>query len=186
MWGGGSGNTDGLLFPVHIPSLPHLPTTSHTIHTYTPTSLLVYLKPNNTKPDKMKSTTICALLLVCLVSSAAALQCYECPDCGNSIGSIRTCDSPNDACMTISVKEHKSKACNVKFACDAISKMDLSRVWESLRDVFRGLGSDVSQSDMNSVKIECCEGNLCNGATNSLVSHLLLILAPILLFLLRN
>ncbi|KAK3869017.1 hypothetical protein Pcinc_025644 [Petrolisthes cinctipes] len=172
-------------------SLPHLPSNSHTIHTYsnvvcTLTLAPCNLKPNTTKPDKMKCTTISALFLVCLVSSAAALQCYECPNCGSSIGSIRTCDAPNDACMTISVKGHTSKACNVKFACDAIGKMDLSRVWESLRDVFSSLGADVTQSDMNSVNIECCEGNLCNGATNSLVSNLLLILGPTLVFLLRN
>ncbi|KAL9960852.1 hypothetical protein ACROYT_G034357 [Oculina patagonica] len=128
-----------------------------------------------------------AVLAVCLMPSALAFKCYECtnlpgPDSAASqcsdeeIGSIK-CGAFMDSCMTVKgtitvpgsgSQNVEMRNCSNSLLCDPSHEFGMCNMLNMM-------------SDCN---VECCEGDLCNGAVR--ISGLLASFAAILLALVLN
>lgn len=133
----------------------------------------------------MKSSAVMgAVLLIFLVSSAAALNCFQCSNCGDSYASEQKCLHGFDACMTFSVGNRVSKSCYMKIACEALQNVNLGAVQTALRKLFGSVSHDISEKDLKGMEVNCCQGDYCNGATSSIINPLILFL-PTIMFLIR-
>jgi len=111
-----------------------------------------------------------ALLTLCMTTTALSLECYECtnapgfsgvPTCDSENVTKRTCDSLSDGCMTMSYnltllisRSVTTKNCTNSIACNPQFEYNWCKVFE-----ITGLVSNCS--------VDCCQGDLCNGPSNS-------------------
>ncbi|KAK3872585.1 hypothetical protein Pcinc_022344 [Petrolisthes cinctipes] len=143
-----------------------------------------YQKPGNVTMMKSWSGVCVGVLLAVLVSTTCGLQCYQCTNCGDSVGTPEDCGSSYGACMKLDMGGRIDKTCGKKMVC-GFRSIEKSAVtfWNNIKNLLSDDDEAVS-GDVEAKIMQCCDTDYCNTATTTSHLHpLLLLLVSTLVYL---
>ncbi|XP_068238063.1 uncharacterized protein [Palaemon carinicauda] len=130
---------------------------------------------------------ICTVVLVAVVSTSSALQCFKCSDCDQEPYTNSNCLPGFGVCMTSTLGGKIRKSCAPRPVCkiedgDESSINFVRAVKFFSSDDLKMLISNPGQAKDKA--IHCCETDFCNGSTDTRASLVVLVfLLPFLYFL---
>ena len=122
------------------------------------------------------------LSLFFFLQKTVSLKCYKCfstkswDDCA-SVQKAVACDSDEDTCAKI---HYDAKSRDKAMSIESYVKYCKLPKLACNEDLCKGFAP--TAATMNKCQVNCCEGNLCNGARVPLVSAILLLASALLVF----
>ncbi|XP_045613262.1 uncharacterized protein [Procambarus clarkii] len=132
--------------------------------------------------------TSVVVVVLALVSVTSAIKCYQCSNCGTSVGNVQGCNPEYDVCMKLDLPGRIEKACGRSNACGLRTfDRDATIALNTIRTYLGSVDTGIQIPDDNALAkmIKCCDDDLCNSAVSKLINPLLLLLVPLVMYSLQ-